>query len=137
VEIFVRVLADQLVRLSSSSLFRVENLKLMMRNSDVRSTLLEILLRVSKAFATRSVESKAAQLASTATEADNARLATIVKWDDSNHLLVFFLSQTPDSICALYRDRAKVPDNVRRLLWSQKASDRARLETFKQKTIMR
>jgi len=131
VEIFVRVLADQLVRLSSSSLFRVEHLNLMMRNADVRSTLLETLLRVSKDFATRSVESQAAQLASTATEADNARLATIVKWDDSNHLLVFFLSQMPDSICALYRDTAKVPDNVRRLLWSQKASDCSRLETFK------
>ncbi|CAG8596276.1 6964_t:CDS:10, partial [Paraglomus occultum] len=131
VEIFVGVLADQLVRLSSSSFFRVENLKLMMRNSDVRSTLLETLLRVSKDFATRSVESKAAQLASTAADADNARLATIVKWDDSNHLLVFFLSQTSDYICALYRDRAKVPDNVKRLLWSQNASDCAQLETFK------
>jgi len=129
VEIFINVLADQLVRLSLSSFFRVENLNLMSQNSKVRSTLLETLIYVSKDFATRSVASKAAQLASTAKDADKARLATIAQWDDSNHLLVFFLSQTPDSICALYRDRKKVPENVKRLLWSQKAQ-RESLKSF-------
>ncbi|CAG8448567.1 1498_t:CDS:10 [Acaulospora colombiana] len=118
VEIFVNVLADQLVRLSSSSFFKVDNLKLMVMDKTIRKTLLETLLQVSKDFATRSIKTKAAQIESTNVDG-NERLGTIVQWDDSNHLLVFFLSQTPDSICALYRNKNKVPNNVRVLLKSQ------------------
>ncbi|CAG8500146.1 9201_t:CDS:10 [Diversispora eburnea] len=90
-EIFINVLSDQLVRLSASSFFRVENLKLMIHENDIRSTLMKTLMEV----------------------------WTISHWDDSNHLLVFFLSQVPDSICALYRDSSKVPENVQKLLQSQ------------------
>ncbi|RIB19825.1 hypothetical protein C2G38_2141452 [Gigaspora rosea] len=124
VEIFVNVLADQLVRLSSSSFFECENLKLMIKDTNIRSTLVSTLIDVSKDFATRSVKTKAAQLESTSTDEDT-RLGTIVQWDDSNHLLVFFLSQTPDSICALYRDKTKVPLNVRTLLRSQHIGDKS------------
>ncbi|CAG8774789.1 10358_t:CDS:1, partial [Dentiscutata heterogama] len=124
VEIFVNVLADQLVRLSSSSFFECENLKLMIKDTNIRSTLVSTLIDVSKDFATRSVKTKAAQLESTSTDED-ARLGTIVQWDDSNHLLVFFLSQTPDSVCALYRDKVKVPQNVRTLLKSQHIGDKS------------
>ncbi|CAG8779109.1 27999_t:CDS:2, partial [Dentiscutata erythropus] len=95
IEAFINVFADQLVRFSSN---------------------------VSKDFATLSVKTKAAQLESTTTSttpSNNDKLATIVSWDDSNHLLVFFLSQMPDSICALYRDEKRVPENVKRLLKSQ------------------
>ncbi|CAG8488111.1 5420_t:CDS:10 [Diversispora eburnea] len=140
VEIFINVLADQLVRLSSSSYFKVDNLKLMIKENTIRNTLLETLLLVSTDFATRSVKTKAAQLESTIKgnignmiqqddlmeeiEDGNERLGNIVQWDDSNHLLVFFLSQTPDSICALYRDKTKVPTNVRTLLKSQHVGDK-------------
>ncbi|CAG8523422.1 10645_t:CDS:10, partial [Racocetra fulgida] len=124
VEIFVNVLADQLVRLSSSSFFECENLKLMIKDTNIRTTLVNTLIDVSKDFATRSVKTKVEQLISTSTD-ENARLGTIVQWDDSNHLLVFFLSQTPDSICALYRDKAKVPQNVRTLLKSQHIGDKS------------
>ncbi|CAG8715039.1 15672_t:CDS:2, partial [Cetraspora pellucida] len=124
VEIFVNVMADQLVRLSSSSFFECENLKLMIKDTNIRTTLVNTLIDVSKDFATRSIKTKAAQLVSTSTD-ENARLGTIVQWDDSNHLLVFFLSQTPDSICALYRDKAKVPQNVRTLLKSQHIGDKS------------
>ncbi|CAG8529600.1 39208_t:CDS:10, partial [Gigaspora margarita] len=123
VEIFVNVLADQLVRLSSSSFFECENLKLMIKDTNIRSTLVSTLIDVSKDFATRSIKTKAAQLESTSTDEDT-RLGTIVQWDDSNHLLVFFLSQTPDSVCALYRDKTKVPLNVRTLLRSQHIGDK-------------
>ncbi|KAF0557211.1 e3 ubiquitin-protein ligase [Gigaspora margarita] len=54
-------------------------------------------------------------------EADTAQLGNIVQWDDSNYLIVVFLSQMPDSICALYREKNKVPDNVKNLLKSQNA----------------
>ncbi|CAG8535691.1 30956_t:CDS:10, partial [Gigaspora margarita] len=122
IEIFLKVLADQLIRLSSSSYFTVDNLKLMVGDKDIRTTLMKTLLEVSKDFATRSIATKAAQLESTL-NVDNDQLEKIVQWDASNHLLVFFLSQTPDSICALYRNRDNVPDNVKQLLLSQEISN--------------
>jgi hypothetical protein len=128
IEIFVNVFADQLVRLSSSSFFKVENLKLMVEEKHIRSTLVQTLLSVSKDFATKSIATKEAQIENIFTVEDipdeNAILGTIVQWDDSNHLLVFFLSQTPDSICALYRDKIKVPQNVKTLLKSQYIGDK-------------
>ncbi|RIA84473.1 hypothetical protein C1645_742305 [Glomus cerebriforme] len=126
VEIFVNVLADQLVRLSLSSFFEVENLKLMVEEKNIRSTLVKTLLNVSKDFATKSIATKAAQKENVSNADDeSAILGTIVQWDDSNHLLVFFLSQTPDSICALYRDKEKVPQNVKILLKSQYIGDKS------------
>ncbi|PKK80816.1 hypothetical protein RhiirC2_723487 [Rhizophagus irregularis] len=126
IEIFVNVFADQLVRLSLSSFFQVENLKLMVEENNIRSTLVETLLNVSKDFATKSIATKAAQKENiSTTEDETAILGTIVQWDDSNHLLVFFLSQTPDSICALYRDKEKVPQNVKILLKSQHIGDKS------------
>ena len=79
---------------------------------------------VSKDFATKSFNAKTAQSkAISKDDGGNSRLAEIAHWDDSNHLLVFFLSQVPDSICALYRDVNKVPNNVRTLLKSQNIQD--------------
>ncbi|CAJ0901056.1 6354_t:CDS:10 [Entrophospora sp. SA101] len=122
IEIFVNVLADQLVRLSSSSFFKVENIRLMVNDKcGVRTTLVQTLIDVSKDFATKSIKTRSAQTKSLQNKEDE--LSTIVQWDDSNHLLVFFMSQLPDSICALYRDKTKVPDNVKNLLKSQCIGD--------------
>ncbi|PKB92013.1 hypothetical protein RhiirA5_452781, partial [Rhizophagus irregularis] len=82
----------------------------------------------SKDFATRSIKTREAQLESTNAEDENARLGTIVQWDDSNHLIVFFNSQTPDTISALYRDRTKVHENVKTLLKSQVIGDKTKWE---------
>ncbi|CAG8812065.1 26950_t:CDS:2, partial [Dentiscutata erythropus] len=118
VEIFVNVLANQLIRLSSSAYFTVENLKLMIKDETLlRTTLVKTLIDISKEFATRSVKTKAAQLESTSD--DYEAKFEIVQWDASNHLLVCFMSQNPDSICALYREKNKVPDNVKEFLKSQ------------------
>ncbi|CAG8661306.1 6632_t:CDS:2, partial [Racocetra fulgida] len=118
VEIFLNVFADQLVRLSLSSFFNVNNIQLMVKDTNIRTTLVKTLLNVSKDFATRSVatQQESTQLIE---NIDDDQLETIVQWDTSNHLVVFFLSQTPDSICALYRDRKHVPQNVKKLLMSQ------------------
>jgi hypothetical protein len=128
VEIFVNVLGDQLVRFSSSQFFTVENLKLMVKETNIRNLILRTLTDVSKDFATRSVKTKEAQLESITADDENARLGTIVQWDVSNHLIVFFNSQTPDTISALYRDRDKVHDNVKILLQSQIIGDRTKWE---------
>ncbi|CAG8747664.1 2743_t:CDS:2, partial [Gigaspora rosea] len=138
-EIFTNVLADQLKRMSSSAFFRVDTLKWMASKykdkflgyigsfflehsifKDIRKTLLETLIEVSMDFATRSVNSKKNQHENLSEENNEDISITAIKhWEDSNHLLVFFLSQSPDSICALYRDRNMVPKNVENLLASQ------------------
>jgi hypothetical protein len=121
VEIFLNVFADQLLRLSASSFFRVENVHMMVKERGIRTTLLQTLMDVSKDFATKSIESKVKQSEqlSSKYDEDKARLASLAQWDDSNHLLVCFLSQMPDSIIALYRNPGLVPNNVKQLLWSQ------------------
>ncbi|GBB91806.1 hypothetical protein RclHR1_01920010 [Rhizophagus clarus] len=128
VETFVNVLADQLARLSRSQFFTVDNLKLMVKEDNIRNLILRTLIDVSKDFATRSIKTKVAQLESTSTDEGIARLGTIVQWDDSNHLIVFFNSQSPDTISALYRDRTKVHDNVKILLKSQVIGDKTKWE---------
>ncbi|RIB16990.1 hypothetical protein C2G38_2038117 [Gigaspora rosea] len=125
VEIFVNVLADQLTRLSSSAYFTVENL-MIKDETTLRSTLVNSLIDVSKDFATRSVKAKTAQLESTSDDYD-AKFET-VQWDASNHFLVFFKSQNPGSICALYREKNKVPDNVKEFLRSHYMSSPSKWE---------
>ncbi|CAG8651961.1 17470_t:CDS:2, partial [Acaulospora morrowiae] len=117
-EIFLEMFADQLVRMSKSTFFRVEELELMVSDQNIRKTLLETLLTISMEFATRSIDTKAEQMKNLFDD-KNAALGTIKPWEDSNHLLVVFLSQTPDSICALYRSKDLVPENVVGLLRSQ------------------
>ncbi|CAG8507631.1 2484_t:CDS:2, partial [Racocetra fulgida] len=138
-EIFVNVLADQLVRLSASSFFQVEQLRLMTKETKIRSSLFEILISCSKEFATRAINTKDMQKIQEDNaqkgnnqDVDNARLGNIAQWNDSNHLIVAFLSQMPNSICALYRDKTKVPKNVVNLLKSQKAElqDYHKMETI-------
>ncbi|CAG8754625.1 6076_t:CDS:1, partial [Cetraspora pellucida] len=57
-EIFVNVLADQLARLSASSFFHVEQLHVMTKETNIRSSLFEILVSCSKEFATRAIKAK-------------------------------------------------------------------------------
>ncbi|CAG8475156.1 3381_t:CDS:10, partial [Racocetra persica] len=118
-EIFVNVLSDQLKRMSSSAFFRTETLTWMEADTNIRRTLLETLIKVSMDFATRSVNTKKNQFRNLANEDRNLINTTIKHWEDLNHLLVFFLSQSPDSICALYRYKSRVPKNVEELLRSQ------------------
>ncbi|PKC63659.1 hypothetical protein RhiirA1_537611, partial [Rhizophagus irregularis] len=130
VEIFVNVLADQLVRFSSSLLFTGDNLKLV-EETNIRILVLRNLIDVSRDSATRSIKIKGAQLKSTsAIDADDEKACrgTIVQWDDSNHLIVFFNSQTHDTISVLYRDRNKVHENIKTLLKSQVIGDQTKWE---------
>ncbi|CAG8791861.1 16689_t:CDS:1, partial [Acaulospora morrowiae] len=122
-EIFLDVFADQLVRMSNSTFFRIKELNSMVRDHSIRKTLLETLLAVSMEFSTRSIDSKAEQIKNLSDD-KIATLGAIKPWEDSNHLLVVFLSQTPDSICALYRSKDLVPENVVGLLRSQHVGTR-------------
>ncbi|PKC60440.1 hypothetical protein RhiirA1_539838, partial [Rhizophagus irregularis] len=130
VEIFINVLADQLVRFSSSQFFPVDKLKLI-EEYNIRILILRNLIDVSRDFATNSIKTKEAQLKSTSAidaDVEKAHRGTIVQWDDSNHLIVFFNSQTPDTISVLYRDRNKVHENIKTLLKSQVIGDQTKWE---------
>ncbi|CAG8547768.1 12126_t:CDS:10 [Acaulospora morrowiae] len=127
-EIFMNLLADQLVRFSESSFFKIEQLRVMIQETNIRSSLLKILITCSKEFATRAINFKNKQEENNRAiqegdtqDIDNVRLGNVTQWNDSNHLMIVFLSQMPDSICALYREKNKVPNNVKNLLKSQNA----------------
>ncbi|RIA86037.1 hypothetical protein C1645_741134 [Glomus cerebriforme] len=128
VEIFINVLTDQLVRLSSSQIFTSDNPKLIVKEANIRTLIVKTLIDVSKDFATRFTKTKITQLESMFTDDENVRLGTIVQWDDSNHIIVFFNSNTPDTISALYRDRTKVHDDVQTLLKIQAIGDQTNWE---------
>ncbi|RHZ80791.1 hypothetical protein Glove_132g18 [Diversispora epigaea] len=117
VEIFINVLADQLARFSLSSLFCVENLKQILKEKDLRTTLLQNLIDVSKDFATRSVNTKETQLKSIGSIDTDLEIG-VKSWDYYN-LLVCFASQGPDSICTLYQDPKKVNENMKAFLRNQ------------------
>lgn len=130
VEIFVNVLADQLVRLSSSKLFTINNLELIVKATNIKTTILRTLVNVSKDFATSSFKIKESQLESETSDAngENDHLSTIIQWDDSNHPILFFNSNTSDIISILYRDRTKVHDDIKNLLKSQVIGDQTNWE---------
>ncbi|KAF0487085.1 e3 ubiquitin-protein ligase [Gigaspora margarita] len=115
VEIFINVLADQLVRFSSSIYLTVESLKLLINKKTLlRTTLVDTLIKVSREFASKSIKAKVAQLNSTFDDYDSK--FEIVQWDAYNYLLIIFMSQNPDSICALYQTKNSVPENVKEFL---------------------
>ncbi|CAG8712194.1 3128_t:CDS:2, partial [Acaulospora morrowiae] len=130
VEIFVNFLADQLTRLFSSSHFRVESLKQMAGEENIRSTLVLRLLEVSKDFATRSVYVKAMQQESIKADSIDDIRIDVKSWDYSDHFLLYLASQNPDSICALYRDKNRVDENVRNFLRQFTDNKKGELEDY-------
>ncbi|XP_028413787.1 E3 ubiquitin-protein ligase RNF213-like [Dendronephthya gigantea] len=137
---FLGVLADQLLKYSKSTFFKIENLESMVgeESTGVRSNLFSALLEVSKEFASRSIttspsgdkknlsqEESARALdravASTGTSADDMveRVTGMIQWENSNHLLIVFHGLNSQAITAVYRKRSSVPLNVIELLKSQ------------------
>ncbi|GBC06772.1 hypothetical protein RclHR1_07030002 [Rhizophagus clarus] len=114
VEIFVNFLANQLTQLSSSKLFTVSNMGSIAEDTNIRTLILRNLIYVSKDFAAISFKPKE-EIALITYDA-NGNL--ILQCDDSNPIL-FFNSNTSNTISALYRDRTKVHDDVKNLLKSQ------------------
>ncbi|CAI2172422.1 14093_t:CDS:2 [Funneliformis geosporum] len=117
-EIFVNVLADQLIRLSSCQYFMIDNLKLTTKEDNIRSTILKSLIQVSKDFAIKSIKIKAAQLEPITAEDESSYSVRIDQWDDLNYLTIF-PNQTSDFCYVLYNDKTKIPDNIKLLLKGQ------------------
>ncbi|CAH1258852.1 RNF213 [Branchiostoma lanceolatum] len=140
VEIFLSVLADQLKKFSASQYFRTANLRIMLgdkQEHQVRRNLFTALLEVSKEFASRSVVScrssqssamtkeqavqKLKEAASTTSSAMQmvSRVEGMIRWADSNHLMVIFHSQDAQTVSALYRSLQQVPIKIQDLFKQQ------------------
>ena len=149
---FLGVLADQLLKFSKSAFFKIENLKSMVGEEaqDVRNNLFHALLEVSKEFASRAITTCHSSdtrnltekefirvldenMVSPAKSAKNMveRVKGMIQWEDNNHLLVVFQGLNSQAITAVYRKKALVPLNVKKLLQSQEVRGNEELEDFK------
>ncbi|CAB5385552.1 unnamed protein product [Rhizophagus irregularis] len=115
IEIFVNILSNQLIRLSLSQCFTVNDLKLNFKETNIISTIIKSLLSTSKNFINQSINVKTTQLKSLTPKYENE----IIKFDNSYDYILFFDSQTSSSFTVLYHDKDKVPDNIKLLLKSQ------------------
>ena len=150
---FLRVLADQLLKFSESAFFKIENLDAMVGEEaqDVRKNLFQALLQVSKDFAGRAIracpsnnkqnlsknefaralqESAKAFVTTRSAEDMVERVKGMIKWEDSNHLLVIFHGLNSQAITAVYRSKYLVPLKVENLLKSQVVGENRELEDF-------
>jgi hypothetical protein len=122
IEIFVNVLADQLIRFSSCGYFTINNLKLKVTNvtnvreiSNIRSIIIKSLIKISKDFATKfKVDDEDKSV--------NFDTISISQWDDVDHNIMFFNSRELNSFTILYQDKNEIPENIKLLLKSQTIS---------------
>ncbi|CAB5396532.1 unnamed protein product [Rhizophagus irregularis] len=96
IEIFVNILADQLIRFLSSQYFTINDLKLNLKEANIGSTIIKSLLSTSKDF--------------------------INQFDNSNYNIYFFNPYTLNSYI-LYNNKNEVPDNIKLLLNGQELED--------------
>lgn len=131
VNIFLGVLADQLKKLSSSVFFRMSNIQ----HKYVKSELVTALEKMSIDFSSRSINTcRSAQATSmgyvnspqnaehdfslTSAEVLAKRTEGMIRWEDSNHLMVLFHYDL-QTVSALYRNKNKVPQQIANLFESQ------------------
>jgi hypothetical protein len=116
IEIFINVLADQLIRLSSSDYFTINNLESSFKDpvDIIRPITIKSLIEISKDYATKFIKAKADHLESIKNCSN-----PIPQWDNMCYNAVFFNSQISDFLTTLYRDKRKVSDIIKLLLKSQ------------------
>ena len=148
---FLDILADQLLKFSTSAFFKIESLTSMVGEEaqDIRENLFDALLEVSKEFASRSLttckscdtqnlsrnkctRALGKEKTSVARSAENMveRVKGMIQWEDNNHLLVVFQGLDSQAITAMYRNKALVPSNVEKLLLSQDVRENKELDDF-------
>ncbi|UZO24840.1 uncharacterized protein OCT59_017134 [Rhizophagus irregularis] len=118
IEIFVNILADQLIRFLSSQYFTINDLKLNLKEANIGSTIIKSLLSTSKDFVIQSIKTKSAQFKSLTPEYENR----INQFDNSNYNIYFFNPYTLSSYI-LYNNKNEVPDNIKLLLNGQELED--------------
>ena len=138
--IFLRVLANQLLKFSNSTFLKIANLKsaVDIEAASVRNTLFHIIMEVSKRFASSGMTicrskdllnisqnvpartlDKAIWSTSRSVKDMVERIKGMIQWEDNNHLLVVFHGLNSQAITAVCGNKALVPVNVKKLLKSQ------------------
>lgn len=139
VNVFVSVLGSQLKKFSASTYFQHHNLSLMIGEENitpVRKVILESLIQFSKEFASRSIascrDSQQRTFDKFYTPESGLKLAVMnlamrtkgmIRWENSNHLVVVFHSQDTQTVSAVYRYLKNVPKNVKDMFKSQIEKD--------------
>ncbi|XP_076077139.1 uncharacterized protein LOC143047776 [Mytilus galloprovincialis] len=143
VNIFTRVLADQLKKLSFSIYFRTESVSAMLGNKcipSVKSSLVNALINIAKEFSSRSVNTCRSTQALTIFGEDEKdkdvaqimtkRLAGMIRWKDSNHLVILF-HQNMQTVSPFYRSLEQLPQQIVTLFERQM---KRKLDNFREKT---
>ncbi|CAB4443920.1 unnamed protein product [Rhizophagus irregularis] len=120
IEIFINVLADQLIRLSSNDYFTINNLESNVgEESNIRSIIVKSLIKVSKDFATKF---KADQHISVIDD-KSVHFDIISQWNNLNNInIMFFNPLESNSFTILYQDKDKIHNSIKLLLNSQAIS---------------
>ncbi|GBC14826.2 hypothetical protein GLOIN_2v432849 [Rhizophagus irregularis DAOM 181602=DAOM 197198] len=118
-EIFVNILADQLIRFSSNKDFTLNNLigETSANIANSRSTIIKLLLYTSKDLVIQTIKAKSDQLKFLTIKYEDE----IVRSYDSNDFTSFFDYQ--NSLSLFYHCKDKVPDNIKLLLKLQSPGD--------------
>ena len=130
VNISLSVLAEQLMRMSRSTFFQVQQLRIMQayQGRMIKQKMLEALMTVSNEFAKRSVKSCRSGQNMTviqisghvSADAVVDRVETgLLRWTDSNHLIITFNSYDQHTTSFVYRDLKDVPQDIKQLYLSQ------------------
>ncbi|CAB5385540.1 unnamed protein product [Rhizophagus irregularis] len=119
IEIFVNILADQLIRFSSNKDFTLNNLigETSANIANSRSTIIKLLLDTSKDLVIQTIKAKSDQLKFLTIKYEDE----IVRSYDSNDFTSFFDYQ--NSLSLFYHFKDKVPDNIKLLLKLQSPGD--------------
>ncbi|PKY26550.1 hypothetical protein RhiirB3_513718 [Rhizophagus irregularis] len=119
IEIFVNILADQLIRFSSNKDFTLNNLigETSANIANSRSTIIKLLLDTSKDLVIQTIKAKSDQLKFLTIKYEDE----IVRSYDSNDFTSFFDYQ--NSLSLFYHCKDKVPDNIKLLLKLQSPGD--------------
>lgn len=127
-EMFVKFLACQLRSLTDSIFFKIEMLQFMRATANIRSYLVNLLLDVSKDLSLRSVKPwlhEQQQARGKITDLTmETRFKGMLRWSDSNHLMIFFQSEGP--VLFLYRNVNLLPDSITQLVNSQRLRTEAK-----------
>ncbi len=122
---FLAFLAQQLRKFSESAYFKMASLQTMLgkKGRGIRTKLFKRLMDVSIEFSSRSIRTCSTQqnssLEGTISENMIKRVEKMVRWEDSNHLILVFHGRDSQSVTPIYRNKGNVPENVKDLLRSQ------------------
>ena len=129
--IFIATVAEQLRRFGLCWYFKPSYITKAFKAKGImqlRSNVVNLLIQSAADFASRSVVScKKSQTASIAAGSNFAlldelmleRMQSMVRWEDTNHLMVLFHSPDKQTVSAIYRNLEHVPENIRRMFATQ------------------